>query len=215
MNLASKKMKPMNDRDVRRALHQRLLMDHHGDSNTLVIDELGLRHGICRVDIAVVNKFLHGYEIKSDADTLERLPNQIFVYSSVLDRVTLVVGKTHIEKVEISIPDWWGIKAVTPGPRGGINFETYRPVKMNPKIDPLALAELLWRPEVVSILQKLGAPPGILRKPRARLYQYLAEVLRIGELRRVILHCLKVREKWRDHLPPSSNADLSIPKPRS
>jgi hypothetical protein len=215
MKQERKKAKVVRDRDVRQALHHKMLMDHHGDSNTLVLDELGLRHGVCRVDIAVVNSYLHGYEIKSDADTLERLPSQISVYSAVLDRVTLVVGKTHIAKAEVAIPDWWGIKVVTAGPRGGINFETYRPVNMNPKIDPVALAELLWRPEAVSILQELGAPAAILRKPRASLYHYLAEVLKLDELRRVIRQCLKVREKWRGHLPLLSGADLLIPKPRS
>lgn len=215
MKGTSKGAKLVRDRDVRRALHQKVLMDHHGDINTLVLDELGLRHGTCRVDIAVVNSFLHGYEIKSDADTLARLPGQVSIYSAVLDRVTLVVGKTHITKAEAVIPEWWGIKVVTTGPRGGISFETYRPVNLNPKIDPVALAELLWRPEVVSILKKLDAPARILRKPRASLYQHLAEVLRLEELRRVIRHCLKVREKWRDHLPPSSDADLLISKPKS
>ncbi len=215
MKRTLKEAKTVRDRDVRRALHQKMLMDHHGDSNTLVLDELGLRHGTCRVDIAVVNSFLHGYEIKSDADTLNRLPNQVFVYSNVLDRVTLVVGETHIAKAEAAIPDWWGIKVVTAGPRGGINFETYRPVNMNPEIDPVALAELLWRSEVVNILQELGVSAGILRKPRATLYQYLTEVLKLDELRRVIRHYLKVRERWRDRLPPSSSADLSIPKPKS
>lgn len=64
----------MRDRDVRQALHRKVLKEHHGDADTLVLDELGLRHGTCRVDIAVVNGYLHGYEIKSDSDTLERLP---------------------------------------------------------------------------------------------------------------------------------------------
>jgi hypothetical protein len=66
----------VRDRDVRQALHRKVLKEHHGDANTLVVDELGLRHGTCRVDIAVVNGFIHGYEIKSDADTLERLPRR-------------------------------------------------------------------------------------------------------------------------------------------
>ncbi len=65
---------PMRDRDVRQALRRKVLRDHIGDSSTLVLDELGLRHGTCRVDIAVVNSLLHGYEIKSDADNLARLP---------------------------------------------------------------------------------------------------------------------------------------------
>lgn len=205
----------MRDRDVRQALHQKVLMDHHGDSNTRVLDELGLRHGVCRVDIAVVNSYLHGYEIKSDADTLDRLPNQISIYSSILDRASLVVGKKHVEKAKAIIPEWWGIKIVTAGSRGAINFETHRSVSMNPKIDPLALAELLWRPEAVSILKKLGAPTAILRKPRASLYQYLAEVLNLDELRRLIRQFLKAREKWRGHLPSSLGGDLSIPMPKS
>jgi hypothetical protein len=55
----------VRDRDVREALHRKVLKEHHGDADTLVLDELGLRHGTCRVDIAVVNGYLHGYEIKS------------------------------------------------------------------------------------------------------------------------------------------------------
>ncbi|MHB9075681.1 MAG: sce7726 family protein [Desulfobaccales bacterium] len=215
MKGVTREVKVVRDRDVRQALHHKVLMDHHGDSNTRVLDELGLRHGVCRVDIAVVNSYLHGYEIKSDADTLDRLPNQISVYSSVLDRASLVVGKKHVEKAKAIIPEWWGIKIVTAGPRGAINFETHRPVSMNPKIDPIALAELLWRPEVVSILQKLGAPALILRKPRASLYQYLAEVLKLDELRHLIRQFLKAREKWRGPSSPSSGADLSTPIPKS
>ncbi|MBM4275309.1 MAG: sce7726 family protein [Deltaproteobacteria bacterium] len=208
MKRTSGEARAVRDRDVRQALRRKVLREHIGDSNTLVLDELGLRHGACRVDIAVVNSYLHGYEIKSDADTLERLPNQISVYSAVLDRATLVVGRKHIEKVKAVIPEWWGIKVVSVGPRGGIDFENYRPLSMNPEIDPLALAELLWRPEALRILQELGAPPAILRKPRSSLYRYLAEVLKLDKLRRFIRQCLKARERWRGHSPLSLGADL-------
>lgn len=215
MNQKSKKEKAVRDRDVRRAVHQKLLASHHDDDNTLVLDELGLRHGTCRVDIAVVNSFLHGFEIKSDADTLYRLPNQVSVYSLVLDRVTLVVGKSHSGKIETAIPDWWGIKVVDIGPRGSINFETFRPASMNPGIHPVALAELLWRSEAVKVLEELATPTRMLRKPRANLYECLAETLSLDELRAVVRRCLKVRERWRGHLPPLSNGGLLTPKPRS
>ena len=142
----------MRDHVVRQALHDKVLRDHHGQPNTLVLDELGLRHGACRVDVAVVNGYLHGYEIKSDADTLERLPSQVAIYSKVLDRATLVVGERHVKKCEALLPSWWGIKVVSEGPRGGIDFEVVQSVQMNPSIDPFALAELLWRAEVVQIL---------------------------------------------------------------
>jgi len=198
----------VRDRDVRTALHQKVLKDHHGDANTLVLDELGLRHGACRVDVAVVNGILHGYEIKSDADTLERLPGQVAVYSAVLDRSTLVVGERHVSKAEGVIPDWWGIKVVTAGPRGGIHFEEVRRPRMNSEIDPIALAELLWRPEAADILRVLGASEVILRKPRAVLYRHLAETMPLCELRDAIRQRLKARANWRGHRPPSSDACL-------
>lgn len=203
----------MRDRDVRQALHRKVLREHHGDSNTLVLDELGLRHGTCRVDIAVVNGYLHGYEIKSDSDNLDRLPSQVAVYGAVLDRATLVVGERHLEKAMPLVPDWWGIKVATAGPRGGITFETAQPFQQNSAIDPLALAELLWRPEVVEILKDRGTPAELLRKPRAVLYQHLAVTVELGELRDLIRQRLKARARWRGHRPLSSGADSSIPTP--
>ena len=107
----------MHDRELREALHHKLLKEHHGDTNTLVLDELGLRHGTCRVDIAVVNGYLHGYEIKSDADTLQRLPGQVSLYCAVLDRATLVVGEKHAEKAKAHLPDWWGVEVASTPPK--------------------------------------------------------------------------------------------------
>jgi hypothetical protein len=203
----------VRDRDVRRALHRKVLKEHHGDADTLVLDELGLRHGACRVDIAVVNGYLHGYEIKSDSDTLDRLPVQVATYSLVLDRATLVVGERHLEKAKLFLPEWWAIKVVTAGPRGGINFETAQPFTQNPSIDARALAELLWRPEVVQILKGRGAAPALLRKPRGILYQHLAETVDLQELRVLIRQQLKGREHWRGHRQLSSDADSSTPTP--
>jgi len=205
----------LRDRDVRQALHGKVLREHHGDQNTLVLDELGLRHGASRVDIAVVNGFLHGYEIKSDADTLERLEGQIATYNAVLDRVTLVVGEKHLSKATIQVPEWWGIKVVAQGPRGGIAFDSARTPAMNPAIDPLALAELLWRPEAIQVLADRGVEPRQLRQPRAALYRTLVEIVSLNELRDLVRQHLKARERWRGLRPPSSDGDLSKPTPTS
>ena len=198
----------MRDRDVRRALHHKVLKEHHGDGDTLVVDELGLRHGICRVDIAVINGYLHEFEIKSDSDTLERLPNQVASYNAVLDRATLVVGERHVERARAGIPDWWGIKVVTAGPRGGIDFDSIRPAKLNTAIDAVALAELLWRSEAEEILRASGASQRLLRKPRAALYERLAEEFELNVLRGLIRQRLKARATWRCHRPPSLDVGL-------
>jgi hypothetical protein len=204
----------VRDRDVREALHRKVLKEHHGDANTLVLDELGLRHGTCRVDIAVVNGYLHGYEIKSDADTLNRLPGQIEVYSAVLDHATLVVGERHLQHAKEIVPNWWGIKVVIAGPRGGITFKPEQPCQTNPSINPLALAELLWRPEAVEVLRSRGCPSAVLRKSRSFLYSYLAETVELAELRDLVRQQLKDRSNWRGRRSPSSNGDSSTPTPR-
>lgn len=203
----------MLDRDIRSSIKRERFKDHFDDPDTIVVDELGLRHGVSRVDIAVVNGFLHGYEIKSDSDTLQRLSNQVSIYSKVLDYATIVVGEKHEPKVKDQIPDWWGIQVVYFSEYGTIEFRDERGHKENPEIDPIALAELLWRPEVVEILKARNVPGKTLRKPRAFLYRFLSEMVTLKELRDLVRHQLRLREGWRGLKPPLSNADLSIPIP--
>jgi hypothetical protein len=54
----------------------------------IIIDELGLCRGTVRVDIAVVNGVLKGYEIKGDQDTLRRLASQAATYNRIFDTMT-------------------------------------------------------------------------------------------------------------------------------
>ena len=187
----------MRDLDVRRALRREVLKRHEGEANTLVIYELGLRHGVARVDVAVVNGMLHGYEIKSDADTLERLPSQVAIYSAVLDKATLVVGERHVEKAVGLLPPWWGVKVATEGPRGGIALRDETRSRSNPLVDPVAVAELLWRPEVADALRALGYQEKALRKARTHLYRELAQLVSLEDLQTIVRQALKRRESWR------------------
>jgi len=100
----------MNDRDIRVVLKEELLRQYVNDEDTLVLDEVGLRHGTARIDLVVVNDRLHGYEIKSDRDSLKRLLDQVRVYSSVMDRMTLVVGYRHAYDALRMVPEWWGVR---------------------------------------------------------------------------------------------------------
>ncbi|EMS0078485.1 sce7726 family protein, partial [Escherichia coli] len=64
----------MRDIDVRKAVHAKILRDHHKDPDTLIIDEFTMNLGASRADIAVINGLIHGYELKSKSDNLLRLP---------------------------------------------------------------------------------------------------------------------------------------------
>jgi hypothetical protein len=205
--LAAKKIRVEGERvrdiDVRKALKREVLKQHEHDTDTLVLHELGLRHGAARVDVAVVNGSLHGYEIKSDSDTLDRLPLQIATYGLVLDKATLVVGERHAEKAIALLPTWWGIKIATEGPRGGISLHEPKRGRMNPSVDPIAVAELLWSNEVRDILRELGFVEKDLRKPRAYLYRELASLMDVNDLRDVTRSVLKRRANWRCQPQPA------------
>lgn len=187
----------MKDLDVRGALHKQIQRQHKDDADTLVLDELGVCQGAARVDVAVINGRMHGYEIKSAKDNLNRLPQQIEYYSSVFDRVTLVVSDNHMEEAISLIPGWWGVKKATMGPRGGIRLREIRRCKSNPSADPYSIAQLLWKDEALDALSRIGLAKGLKSKPRSAAWKALSESLPIDELRELTRVTLKARESWR------------------
>jgi len=197
-----KKTSVTRDRDVREAVLKKVLSEHVADPNVLVVEELGLEHGACRVDIAVVNGYLHGYELKSDSDNLQRLPAQIAAYSKVFDRATLVLGEKHLETASSILPSWWGIKVAHVGARGAVNIDTHRPIENNPDVSSFHLAHLLWKPEAIDILRQMGVTDNLSRLNRSALYNLLAETVPLQELRRHVREALKLRTKWRHPSPP-------------
>lgn len=166
------------------------------DPDTLVVDELGLRHGRARVDVAVVNGEIHGYEIKSDRDTLQRLPEQVRIYGSVLDYTTLVVGPRHSERALPLLPEWWGVERVE-ADREEVRFSTFRAAQRNPTPDPVGIAKLLWRSEALALLEEIGAANGVRSKPRAEVYARLAEAVPLEWLQASVRRLLKSRKGWR------------------
>ncbi len=190
-------MSQTKDIEIRLALHVKKLRVFHEAPDTVVVDELGLSHAKARVDIAVINGCLHGYEIKSSLDTLVRLPHQLRLYTQCLEKLTLVCATRHIERVRVIAPKWCGILLAEKGPRGGINFTTIRRTGSNPNIDPVQLAHLLWRREAVLLLSRFEHNQKLLTKPRKQLYEALAKELTVTELTAEIREFMKLRGDWR------------------
>jgi hypothetical protein len=189
---------PTSDREIRAALHRKKFRALHGRTDTLIIDELGLAHAKARIDIAAINGCVHGFEIKSAADTLARLPQQLMLYEQCLEKLTIVCAEKHVSAVRKMAPAWCGILKVTKGPLGGIAFIAIRPPKRNPNVQANKLAHLLWRSEAVALLARLNAPPQLLRAPRKQLYDSLAAVLTIKQITAFIKESMESRQAWRD-----------------
>lgn len=191
--------KILNDPDIRAALYRQRLGRQKTNPNTLVINELGLAHAKSRIDIAVINGYIHGYEIKSAKDSLERLGSQIDTYRQTLQKLTIVAASKHLDRVIALAPEWCGIIEAEQGPRCGIRLNITRTARANPDIDPVMMAHLLWRTEVMDMLLQIGYRPNELRRPRKQLYGMLCEALTLREITTVIRTFMMQRQTWRDH----------------
>ena len=187
------------DLDIRVALHAKRLNQLKTHPETIVIDELGLAHAKSRIDVAVINGCIHGYEIKSAADNLDRLASQIEIYRQTLQKLTLVTATKHLAGVLHSVPEWCGIIEAEQGSRNAIHFNVIRPARTNPDVDPIMMAHLLWRDEVIDLLAQNGFSAKDLRKPRLMLYQMLSETLTAREITTSIRTYMTKRPAWRDH----------------
>jgi len=185
----------MRDADVREALRKRLYRDHDGDADTLIVEEMGVWSGSVRIDVAVINGELSGYELKSDRDTLERLPAQADIYSKVFDRMTLVVGARHASKARGMVPEWWGC-TVARMRKGRVVLVPERPAQSNPAPSPFVIAQLLWKDEAISILDKHGLARGWRSKPAAAIFHRLASELPFRVLVEHVRTTLRARERW-------------------
>lgn len=193
-----KKSAPLTDDfQIRTALLSSLTQKYISESNVRVFSEFGVRHGLVRADVVVVNGFIHGYEFKSDLDTLKRLPAQAEGYNLVFDQMTLVVAERHLQKALESIPEWWGVELAQLVHGENLKFDKVRATSKNPLVDKLSVAKLLWREEALQLLESIGAADGVKYKRRAALYEKLAEVLDCETLCFQVRQRLLVRTNWR------------------
>lgn len=186
----------MRDMDIRKALVPALRQIYRGDRNTVVIEELGLCQGAAIVDVAVFNGILHGYEIKSNQDNLERLSAQEEVYNRALDRVTVVASERHIDRLVKMVPSWWGLWRASIHNKM-VRITYVRPSRQNPNIDPMGLVQLLWRDEAIEALTSLDMQRGFIKKPRTEIWEKLVNCLSLEDLRRTVKDHIRVRQNWK------------------
>ena len=186
----------MNDRIVRDAFHYRVLKKAHKCANTFVVDELGLKNGAVRADIAVLNGKLIGYEIKTEKDNLERLTNQVSAYNEVFDKAFIVLSEKHLSKALQIVPDWWGIYLIE-GNSERVRFKCFRKAQINRFKSALSIAQFLWRSEAIEVFQSTFNKPISSNKTKHYLCQEIALAHNPTDLGRITLNYLKNRKDWR------------------
>ncbi len=199
--LAHREKIPLSDAEIRPPLRSKILGDY-GDADSVLIEELGLCRGQVRVDMALVNGHLHGFEIKSDRDSLKRLGVQSKFYSKVFDRMTIVAGERHLDGVLESLPPWWGVVQVVQG-ASGVRFKPHRKGRRNPSRDSRTLVELLWLDDAITLLEQRDSARGVRGKPRRVVWDKVCDCYTIDEIAENVRERLKARARHQDHPQPS------------
>lgn len=181
---------------VRDALRRSLLEDHRGPAQT--IDEFWVPLSHERADLAVVGRTMAAFEIKTEGDTLRRLPRQAAAYGRVFDKCTAVLARRHHECALAILPEWWGVTAISVN--GHIAFDEVRKPRRNPGVEPSTLVRLLWRDEARAALIALGEPP-VETATRSSMWSALLEATDVAVLRRIVRRALLARDGAAARIP--------------
>lgn len=190
----------LREQEIRDLLARRLQASASWDPSARIIPELSLCQSEARVDLAVVDRELTGWEIKAATDRLSRLPRQQETYGRVFDRMWLAADERHVARALEQLPQWWGILQITGTPMRP-KVKMIRASKLNREIELSALVSLLWRDEALGELELLGLGAGLQRHPRPAIWAALASAcpryISKTALRARVRERLRCRTGWR------------------
>jgi hypothetical protein len=183
----------LRDPQIREPWHHWLLNAHADDlHSTEILHELKIPRPSARIDIAVINGEMCGFEIKSDVDSLARLSRQERAFSAIFDRVSVVVTSRHIKAAKQAIPTWWGIIVAKPlGP--DVSFSPKRMARENRNPNTAALLYMLTRQELIEILKACGLANGLRGKHHQHLVEALLASISAGDIRKHAKSAFKKR----------------------
>jgi hypothetical protein len=96
--------KVMTEAAVRHSLREQMLA--RAPSTAEAIYEFWVPRSHERADVAVIGGTIDGFEIKTERDTLKRLPRQAEAYTRIFDRCHAVLAHRHVDKAMEMLPAW-------------------------------------------------------------------------------------------------------------
>lgn len=190
----ARKAQDLSDAEIRCGL--RAMLHATQSKERLVLDELRLARTRAVLDVAVIDAGLHGYEIKSDLDSLSRLPRQIEVFGRSCDTLTLVTVKKHAAAAKQIIPGWWGLLLAERDRASRLTLTREREPFENPAVDATEFLNILRRTELMRILQANHSARHASSASKTALVATVLRVLGPREARRVAIEILRFRRTW-------------------
>lgn len=106
----------MDENTIKAAVLTRIRQEAGGRRLPVVTSEFSLNGTGIRADLAVLNGCFYGVEIKSEADSLKRLPGQMEGYARYFDRTVLVIAPKHLRglrDIELHGAEVWRQEVLT------------------------------------------------------------------------------------------------------
>lgn len=126
---------------------KKLFLNRHGEKATMLSE---FRVGNNKADCVILNGLSTCYEIKTEFDSLVRLPEQLSAYVKVFDKTYVITTEKHLPKVEEIASEDVGILKLTD--KGEIK-EVRRAKQSNSKIDPTIMIQSLRMEEYIHIVE--------------------------------------------------------------
>ncbi|MBF0167721.1 MAG: sce7726 family protein [Alphaproteobacteria bacterium] len=143
--------------DIKAALIDRLIDSGEISGDAILIDEVPIADWSRRVDLVVANGKLQAFEIKSEADSLDRLEGQVENYQRLFDKVTVVCAERFVESILERTRDEVSVLVVQSGD-GHIFFRQARRGKIMEVTEPSNILALLRRKDMEALLREYNRP---------------------------------------------------------
>lgn len=141
----------LGDSLLRSCLIDWLTEFHANETDTAITEELPIPRPSVRADVVVTNGRFVGYEIKSDLDSLSRLPRQVRGYSEVFEKAFVVTTAKRVAYAKKYLPDWWGLIEIRPD----LSVRVHSKGRMNPALNIESVLYILSRAKLRSVAADL------------------------------------------------------------
>ena len=150
------------------AITHKILLGTHSLQTSVMLNEF--RTGISKADVAILNGTTTVYEIKSERDSLARLPQQVASYREVFANVNIITGQNHLDAVIDTVSSDVGVLLLT----DRFQISTIRKALNIPeRTNPLAVFDSIQLSEAKKILKLMGMD--IPKVPNTQMHQVLRD----------------------------------------
>ncbi|WP_321529106.1 sce7726 family protein [Sedimenticola selenatireducens] len=118
------------------------------NSDALIVNEMSFADSSRRADLVTIGDYLEAYEIKSEKDSLDKLPEQLKDYDKYFHSVYVICHKSHLKNVQ-NISRKFGIYVITE--RGVTKI---RKARRRKKIKVKFLLDYLDRNSLASLIKE-------------------------------------------------------------